>query len=449
MSLEYQPLAKLLGADLTVPVFGDDVRRYVNLDNAATTPVLQSVWDGLAEIMPWYGSVHRGAGFKSVVSTQLFEDATERILRFSDADPEKDTLVFGLNTTSCINHLARRLRMTREAIVVASEMEHSSNLLPWKKHATLIKCASTSEGLVDLNHLEDILRSHKVRLVAVTAASNVSGVVVDVHTIAKLAHQYGAHIFVDAAQYVAHRKVRRFSQVAAEHLDFLAFAGHKMYAPLGTGVLVGPREVFNKGWPDAPGGGTVHLIDGEQIIWAVLPERERGGTPNFIGIVALAEACRVLTEIGFEKIADHENLLTEELRQRLLLLPEVMVHRPLTPSTQDRVALFPFSVRDRHHGLVATFLGAEHAIGVRSGQLCQFEFVNHLLGVSLSDRAQIVAEVKSGDRRRVPGIVRASCGLGTTIRDLDALTNALHQLMMDGPRAIYQQQLDGEFQIVN
>ncbi len=449
MTSIHEPLAKLLGADLNVPVFGEKTARYINLDNAATTPVLQRVWDRLAEIMPWYGSVHRGAGFKSVVSTRLFEDATEKILKFSDADPDKDALIFGWNTTSCINHLARRLKLTKDEIVVASEMEHSSNLLPWKKHATLIKCNSTSDGSVDLNELEDILKSRQARLVAVTAASNVTGVIVDVHAIARIAHLYGASIFIDAAQLVAHRRLNRFPHDAPEHLDFVAYAGHKMYAPLGAGVLIGPREVFSKGWPDTPGGGTVHLIDGEHIVWADLPERERGGTPNFPGIVALAEACDALLEIGFDKIAERERLLTEELRKQLMQLPDVTVHRPLTQTTHDRVALFPFSVRNRHHSLVATFLGGEHAVGVRSGQLCQYEFVNHLLHVSDSDRVQISAEAKSGDRRRLPGVVRASCGLGTTVSDLSVLTGALHELVTNGPQAIYEQQLDGEFQISN
>lgn len=445
MNIAETPLAHLLGADLHVPVLGGGKSRYINLDNAATTPALVRVWNRLAEIMPWYGSVHRGAGFKSVVSTRIFEAALERILNFSDGHSETDALILGWNTTSCVNNLARRLNLDRDSLVVLSEIEHSSNVLPWRKFAPVTECRSSADGTIDLDRLESILKSRRARLVAITAASNVTGALVDVHAVARLAHQYGAQIFVDAAQLVAHRKLERRPADSPEHLDFVAYAGHKMYAPFGIGVLVGKRATFNHGWPDTPGGGTVKLIDGDEILWADLPEREQGGTPNFPGVIALSEACSALTEIGFERIVEHEQALTTHAKSRLGQNPGVKIHKALNEKGPDSIALFPFSLDKYHPALVGAFLGIEHAIGVRAGHLCQYELVRRLLGVDEGERKRIFAEVESGDRRHLYGIVRASCGLGTTIHDIDALGDALYELIEHGTKAQYVQGLDGEY----
>lgn len=445
MSSGSKPLATLLGADLQVPVYGGGTSRYVNLDNAATTPPLQRVWNKLAEVMPWYGSIHRGAGFKSILSTRLFEKSLEQIFDFSDGHPERDVLVFGTNTTFCANHLARRLNLNRDSLVITSEVEHTSNVLPWRKHATVTECRTSMDGVVDVDHLESILKKRGARLVAVTAASNVTGAIVDVHSVARVAHKYGAQVFVDAAQLVAHRKLDRRPFGEADHLDFVAYSGHKMYAPFGAGVLIGDRTYFSSGWPDVAGGGTIRLIDGDEIIWADLPGREQGGTPNFAGVVALAEAAATLTEIGFDRIADHEQALTKHVKDIFSSLPHVTAYRDFDMEGNDSVAVFPFSVRDHHHSLVGAFLGIERAIGVRAGHLCQHEMIRRFLDVSEEERAKVRREIQSGDSRNMYGIVRASCGLGTTTSDLDVLADSLSALVECGTKAEYQQSLDGEY----
>lgn len=286
-----------------------------------------------------------------------------------------------------------------------------------------------------------------MRLVAVTAASNVTGAILDVHRMAALAHSYGSQIFVDASQFIAHRKLDRKPAQSPEHLDFLAYSGHKMYAPFGVGVLIGPKDTFSKGWPDEAGGGTINLIDGDEIVWAGLPSREQGGTPNFPGVVALAEACCALEEIGFERIADHERALIRHVRTHLLDLPRVTFYRDLDSLGRESVAVFPFGVDGYHHFLVSAFLGYERGIGVRAGHLCQYALIRRLLSVSEEDRFRIRQEVASGDRRRMYGLVRASCGIATTLDELDILSNALHDLVDQGPAASYEQGMDGECQI--
>jgi cysteine desulfurase / selenocysteine lyase len=251
------PLARTVGDDVPVPVFGGRCVRYVNLDNAATTPPLEAVWQKLAEVIPWYGSVHRGAGFKSAVSTRVLDQSVQIIRRFSDASSGSDMVLFGSNTTACVNHLARRLNLTPKSTVVISAAEHTSNVLPWKKYCPVIEAPADGSGAIDLTRLEQVLKSRQVRLVAVANASNVTGAIQDVYGVARLAHSHGAEVFVDAAQLIAHRKLERRSPDSPEHLDYVVYAGHKMYAPFGVGVLVGPRHVFEDGWPDQPGGGTV------------------------------------------------------------------------------------------------------------------------------------------------------------------------------------------------
>lgn len=445
MSDGHKPLATLLGADLQVPIWGGAFARYVNLDNAATTPPFKRVWDRLAEIMPWYGSIHRGAGYKSLISTRLFEESLQCIHDFCDGDYATDVLILGVNTTSCANHLARRLNLTPDSLVITSELEHTSNVLPWRKHASTVQCRTTPDGMIDIDHLESILKTQNTRLVAVTAASNVTGVVVNVHAIAALAHRYGAQIFVDAAQFVAHRKLDRRPSDSPEHLDYVAFSGHKMYAPFGLGVLIGTRQYFDEGWPDVAGGGTIRLIDGDEIVWAELPGREQGGTPNMAGVVALAEACATLDQIGFKTIEAHERALTRHAEKVLAKIEGLSTYRSFDSDLKDSVAVFPFSLTNHHHSLIAAFLGVERGIGVRAGHLCQHELVRRFVGISDVERARIRQEIQSGDGRNMYGIVRASCGLGTTTDDLDALSGALSFLVEQGPAARYVQSFDGEY----
>jgi selenocysteine lyase/cysteine desulfurase len=445
MTIGTIPLARLLGDNIQVPLLGGERSRYINLDNAATTPPFQRVWDRLGEVMPWYGSIHRGAGFKSVISTQLLEESLATILRFSDGDPATDMLALGWNTTSCLNHLARRLQLNNDSFVVTSDTEHSSNILPWRKHAKVLECRASADGKLDYDYLENLIKKNPVALVAVTGASNITGAVTDIHRVASLAHQYGARVLIDAAQLVAHRKIERRPAGSADHLDFVVYGAHKMYAPFGIGVLVASKEIFREGWPDVVGGGTIKLIDGEEIIWSDLPERESGGTPNFPGVIALAEACKVINEIGFDKIEEHEGALLQRASEKLSGVPHISIFRPLDGPNHQGAAVIPFSLPRYHHSLVAAFLGAERGIGVRAGHLCQFELMRRFLNVTKEQRIKVREDIKAGDKRSLYGVVRASCGLGTTTTDIDTLAEALHDLAAGRLKGQYEQGIDGEY----
>ena len=438
-------LAEVMGAGIDVPVVGGGCRPYVNLDDAATTPVFAAVWKRLSQVLPLYGSVNRGAGYKSLLSTRFIEEAKTAIFSFCDASTEDDVLQFGVNTTSCVNHLARRLCADSKPTVLVSELEHTSNLLPWMKHANVLRFRTSSEEEVDLNHLEDLLKRNRVQLVVTTAASNVTGQLVDVHQVARIAHAHGARVFVDAAQFVAHRRIDRRRNSSPEHLDYLSFAAHKMYAPFGIGVLVGPRDTYTTGWPDQPGGGAVTYLDDNGLVWARVEEREQGGTPNFPGIIALSEACKVLKQIGFDKIEEHETSLIRCAAEHIGNLPHVDVYHPLDARRHDYLPVFSFRVHVVPHDLVAAYLGYERAIGVRSGNFCQYSLVARLLGIPPAEQERVHIEMKQG-RLRVPhGIVRASCGLDTSFSDLEALGEALRHLTARGPSAKYVQNAFGDY----
>ena len=228
-----KPPVRLIGADTVVPCVAGPPRRYVNLDYAASTPVMAAVWDAVEAFVPWYSSVHRGSGLKSQVSTGAFEDARDAVAEFVGARVE-DAVVFVRNTTEAINVLSAAL--PAGARVLASPVEHHSNLLPWRRHdLRLLPFTRSPDELLD--RCDAALRSARpgIDLLAVTGASNVTGEMWPIAELAELSHAHGAQLFVDAAQLAPHRPI----DMAGAGIDWLAFSGHKLYAPFGAGALVG------------------------------------------------------------------------------------------------------------------------------------------------------------------------------------------------------------------
>jgi cysteine desulfurase/selenocysteine lyase len=412
-----------VGTDERVPSADGELRRYVNLDNAATTPPLQVVADAVQDCLRCYSSVHRGAGYKARASTAAYDDAHATIARFVGADPDSHVVIFGKNTTEAINKLSYRLPMPPDAVVLTTLMEHHSNDLPWRRRATVVRARVTADGRLDEDDFDRLLArySGRVALVAVSAASNVTGLVQPIHRLARKAHAAGARIFVDAAQLVAHRRLDVRADSDPEHLDFVAFSGHKMYAPFGTGVLIGPREVFRAGDPDYVGGGTVDTVTEEAVTWADLPDRDEAGTPNAIGAVAIAAAARALSVWGMDAVQAHEAVLADYARARLRAVPGVTIYGDSAAGPEpDRVGVIPFNLAAADHALVAAVLGYEGGVGVRNGCFCAQPYVAHLLG--LLPGRQAGQESPDGIR---PGMVRISLGAYNTPADVDAAVEML------------------------
>jgi selenocysteine lyase/cysteine desulfurase len=415
---------RLLGADIQVPCTDGSERRYVNLDYAASTPVLAEVWESVEASMPWYSSVHRGSGYKSQVATAAYEDAREHIARFVGARAG-DEVVFVRNTPEAINVLAAALPAGSR--VLGSPVEHHANMLPWRRHdLRLLPFTRSPEELLDA--CERALRAERIDLVAVTGASNVTGEVWPVAELAGLAHRHGARLFVDAAQLAPHRPV----DMAGSGIDLLALSGHKLYAPLGAGALVGRIPA---GEPLLHGGGAVRLVTLDDVIWADAPDRYEAGSPNVVGAVALGAACRILRALGMDVVAEHERRLARRLRDQLAWVPGLRLLELW--SGVDRLGVATFTLDGYRDPLLAAILSAEHAIGVRHGCFCAHPLMTRLLGVPEAEADRLRAELRAGRRPLLPGAVRASIGLGTTIADVDRLVSALEEIAHSGPRGRY------------
>jgi selenocysteine lyase/cysteine desulfurase len=421
-----RPPLQLVGDGLTVPCLDGEEHPYLNLDAAASTGALPAVARQVEEFLPWYSSVHRGAGYKSRLATSAYEAARGAALGFAGRPAEGDDVaIICRNTTEAINHLAYRLRLEPDDVIVTTVVEHHANLLPWARlcRRRFVEC--DADGVFDVDDaMKAVDAGPRPRLLALTGASNVTGWLPPVDAIISAAHLRGIHVLVDAAQLAAHRPLTASA-------DYLAWSGHKMYAPFGAGVLVGPRSTFADGDPFLAGGGAVDLVDLDEVAWTDPPEREEAGSPNVVGAVALHTAIEQLSQIGWDAIADHDLVLARRLRTGLASLDGVRLlgPRPSMPT----LPLGAFTVEGVHHALVAARLSAEYGIGVRHGCFCAHPYLMRLLGLSAEEIASYRRAVLAGDRRHIPGAVRASAGINTSAADIDRFLSAVAELAAGRP----------------
>jgi cysteine desulfurase / selenocysteine lyase len=431
---------EIVGIDTRVPTLdGTDVP-YVFLDNGASTPAFRSVMRCVEEFLPWYSGVHRGTGFKSLLATEAYDAAHDVVGLFVGADLEHDSVVFARNTTECVNKLANRLLLDPGDLVVTTMMEHHSNDLPWRQHPNLIHLGVTAEGHLDLAALKRILRTNagRVKLVAISGASNITGICQPIHDIAAWAHAAGAMLFVDAAQLAPHRRIHMLSPDDPGHIDFVALSAHKMYAPFGTGALIGPKSFFAASPPDMVGGGVVEVVTVDHVVWNQPPHKEEAGSPNVIGGIALAAAIGVLQAAGMDKVAAHETELLTYAYRRLKSLKGVELYGP-TDDMKNKVGTITFNVVGKHHALVAAILGLEGGIGVRNGCFCAHPYVKHLLRVSPEEDRRYTEEVLAGNKSNMPGMVRASLGCYNNEEDIDALVEMLGRIVRGEYKGRYVQ----------
>ena len=297
------PPVPLVGDGIPVACADDTKRPYLSLDAAASTSALGAVLTRVEEFLPWYSSVHRGAGHKSQVATGAYEEARSAALAFAGrtgrpGGRSDDVAIICRNTTEALNHLAYRLRLARDDVVVTTVAEHHANLLPWSRVAACRYVECGRDGTFGADDVVSALDQRPVpRLLAITGASNITGWMPPLAEIIAAAHDRGIPVVVDAAQLAPHRPL-------PADADFLAWSGHKMYAPFGAGVLVGPRSAFAEGDPFLAGGGAVDLVDLDEVLWTDPPEREEAGSPNVIGAVALHAAIGTLT--GYRLACPHQ-----------------------------------------------------------------------------------------------------------------------------------------------
>lgn len=392
-------LLPLAGDGLEVPVPGGRLVPYAHFDYAASALSLLAVQDAVTETLSTYGSVHRGAGYTSQLTTRRYERAREVIGQFVGAR-ERDAVIFTRNTTDAMNLLAHIA--PRGTTVVVFESEHHAALLPWERRHRTVRLPLPPTPEAAVLAADEALAAAPVgpRLLVVTAASNVTGELWPVAELARVARRNGARIAADVAQLVPHRPV----SMTGLDLDYVAFSGHKLYAPYGAGCLVGRADWPRAAAPYLYGGGASAAVGAAGVSWTADPaQRHEAGTPNVAGAVAIAAACEALA--SRDAVVAEEVRLLGRLRDGLAGLPG-LTQLSLWGPRQPRVGIVAFTVDGWEAGAVARVLSRDYGIGVRDGRFCAHLLVDRLAG-------------------RGGTAVRASIGLGTVDEHVDRLLAAL------------------------
>jgi cysteine desulfurase/selenocysteine lyase len=358
----------------------------VYLDNAATSQKPTAVIDALVEYYERYNAnIHRGLHTLAEEATARYEEVRDKVCHFINA-PDRESIVFTRNATEAINLVASawgREYLYEGDEIVATVMEHHSNLVPWQ---VLAKETGATLRFVDIDDEGRLVRedwqrliSEKTKLVAVTQMSNVLGTINPVREIADLAHEAGALILVDGAQSVAHMPV----DVRKLDCDFLAFSGHKMFGPTGVGVLYTRHEVLAGMAPFLTGGHMIGAVSLENVTWNELPWRFEAGTPDIADVIAFGAAVDYLQAVGMDAVRRHDVKLTSYALDVLGQIPNVTLYGP--PDAADRGAAVSFNVGSLHPHDVGTVLDS-HGVAIRAGHHCAQPLMTRL-GISATARA--------------------------------------------------------------
>jgi cysteine desulfurase/selenocysteine lyase len=342
----------------------------IYFNNAATTQKPRQVIQALVDFYEHTnGAVHRGVDTLSAETTDAYEAARRRIGRFIGTDDPAE-IVFTRNTTESLNLVAAcwgRGNLKPGDEVLATMMEHHSNLVPWQRvaqetGARIRLVPLRPDATLDMEAFERLLTT-RTRVVAVAHASNVVGTINPLAHIAERAHAVGALVVADGAQSAPHLPI----DVSNLGVDFFAFSGHKMLGPTGIGVLWGRRALLEQMPPFLGGGGMIREVYEDRSTWAPLPEKFDAGTPNVADATALAAAVSYLTDLSMDRVRAHELELTAHALERLRALPDVTVYGPLQP--EQRTGLVAFNLAGVHPHDAGTVLD-EAGIAVRAGHHC-------------------------------------------------------------------------------
>ncbi len=361
-----------------------DGKPLIYLDNAATSQKPRAVIDALTDYYSRYNAnVHRALHYLGEQATARYEETRGKVSAFIGAPSERG-IVFTRGTTESINLVAYawgRAHVAAGDVILATGMEHHSNLVPWQmlareQGAELKLIPVLEDGTLDQEIYAASL-SEKVKLVAVTQMSNVLGTVNPVKEMAAAAHRVGAIILVDAAQSVPHMPV----DVQDVDADFLAFSSHKMCGPTGVGVLYGREELLTSMPPFMAGGEMISKVQDDYATWADLPYKFEAGTPNIADVIALGAAVDYLSGIGMDAIHRHEQSLTAYAIARLEEIPDVRVFG----CASERGGAVSFEVSGIHPHDLSQYVD-QKGIAIRAGHLCAQPLMRRL-GVTAVSRA--------------------------------------------------------------
>jgi cysteine desulfurase / selenocysteine lyase len=377
--------------------------RLVYLDNAATTQKPKQVIDALTDYYSRYNSnVHRSVHTLGEEATEAYEAARSKVARFVHATPKECVFVRGTTEATNLVRFAWGDGSVKEGdLLVATLMEHHSNIVPWqllarKKGAKLKFVGLLPDGTLDLGQLEELLRESP-RLVAVTHCSNVLGTINDVASICAKARRAGATTVVDGAQSVPHMGV----DFASIGCDFYAFSGHKMLGPTGIGVLVGRKAVLEEMDPFHGGGEMIREVFLDHATWNEVPHKFEAGTVNIADSIGLGAAVDYLVELGMDRVREHEVRLLQYALDELQKVRGLRVYGP--SGTENRGGVVSFNFADVHPHDLATILD-DQGIAIRSGHHCAQPLMNWL---------------------EVPATSRASFYVYNSLDDVDALRDGI------------------------
>jgi len=402
----------LVGRGMRIPT-KEGEKPFINFDNSASTRTFEPVWDAFRKTLNQPAEVQK----------DIVRETKSVCAGFLNAPLSDYEVIFTSNTTEAINLAAESLGKEagdgHESVVVNTLLEHSSNDLPWRMLSgnTLIRLSISKEGFIDLNELETLLREYnqeekhgkkRIRLVAVSGASNVLGSCNDIAAISSIVHQYGARLFVDGAQLVAHRRV----DMQACNIDYLAFSAHKIYAPFGSGALVVKKGLLRFD-PDEMS----RILD--------------SGEENAAGIAALGKSIILLERIGMEVIREDEQVLTAHALRGLAKVKGLQlfgVTDPASAAFPDKLGVFVFRMKGKMPNSVAKKLADQGGIGIRWGCHCSHILVKHLLGLGpkLEQFQKILVTVFP--MITLPGLARVSLGIENTKEEVDCLVETLGKL---------------------
>ncbi|TLY02134.1 MAG: cysteine desulfurase [Thaumarchaeota archaeon] len=359
----------------------------VYLDNAATTQKPLAVIDAIHDYYMNYNSnIHRAVHQLAEEATIAFERTREKVAKFINAKSTEE-IIFTRNATEALNLIAYswgRTNVKKGDKIVITEMEHHSNIVPWQilaseKGAKLEYIGVDDDGYLKIHEYKSHLDSNKVKLVSVTHMSNVLGTIVPVNDIIKMSHEKGIPVLIDGAQSVPHMTV----DVQKMDCDFMAFSAHKMLGPTGVGILYVKRDILEKMPPFIGGGDMIKEVHKYETRYNDLPFKFEGGTPNIADVIGFAAAIDYLTDLGMDRVREHEIELTEYAIDRISGVRGVTLYGPR--DTKDRGGVVSFNIGDIHPHDLATIMN-DHGVAIRSGHHCA-QVLMERLDVAATSRA--------------------------------------------------------------
>jgi len=385
----------------------------VYLDNAASTIPFQKVKDTADNFLYHYGSLHRGSGINSEISTNNYEKAREFILKMLDGT-KNDCVIFTSNTTDAINKFTLIYPFKGNDTVLISDIEHTSNFLPWLKHAK-VEFLKTKDFKISPEEVERaIITNPDIKIVALTWASNITGYITDIPQIYNICKKYGVLLFVDASQYAPHFKP------SLRHCDFLAYCGHKMYAPYGTGVLAGNKEILRNDGYSLTGGGNVLYIDRKgNPIYKDVPFMHEAGTPNGIGAVTMACSHKILfKELGENYLRKHNKKLLNAIKSVGESLTKYGYEAYFYNEEENRTPLLIINNKRKSNKETVKLLNTPinkftRNVFCREGAFCAYSILEKLFPELLNEKPIIDNKLNSKY-----SLIRLSGGLTTSAEDI-------------------------------